>query len=47
MFTVIQLKEKAVQEAETARAIKDKADQEGRGMTEEEVKQFETHIKES
>jgi len=46
-MTVIELREKAVQEAESARAIKDIADQEARGMTEEEALQFDKHLKES
>lgn len=46
-MTVIELKEKAVAEAEEARAIKDKADQEARGMTQEEADLFDNHLKES
>ena len=47
MLTVLELKEKAVVEAEAARAIKDKADEETRGMTEEEAGLFDTHLNES
>jgi HK97 family phage major capsid protein len=46
-MTLIQLKERAVEEAEAAREIKDKADSEGRGMTEEEANEFDKHLKES
>lgn len=46
-MTVIELREKAVAEAEAARAIKDKADQEARGLTQEEADQFDNHLKES
>jgi len=44
---VIELREKAVTEAEAAREIKDKADQEVRGMTEEEALAFDKHLKEA
>ncbi|MAH47558.1 phage major capsid protein [Candidatus Pacearchaeota archaeon] len=47
MLTVAELKERAVTEAEAAREIKDKADQESRGMTEDEAEQFDAHLKES
>jgi HK97 family phage major capsid protein len=46
-MTVIELREKAVSEAEQARAIKDTADQEARGMTAEEALKFDQHIDES
>lgn len=46
-MTVIELREKAVTEAEEARAIKDKADQESRGFTQEEADKFDAHLKES
>ena len=46
-MTVIMLREKAVAEAELARAIKDKADQEARGLTQEEADKFDNHLKES
>lgn len=46
-MTVIELKERAVQEAESARAIKDEADQESRHMTEEEALAFDKHMTES
>lgn len=47
MLTVLQLREKAVQEAESARAVKEKADQEARGLTAEEAAKFDTHLIES
>jgi HK97 family phage major capsid protein len=47
MLTVLQLREKAADEAESARAIKDKADQEARGMTGEEAAAFDNHLKEA
>lgn len=47
MFTVIQLREKAATEAEAARDIKDKADQEARGLTQEEADTFDNYLKES
>ena len=46
-MTVIELREKAVEEAEAARAIKDKADQEARGLRQEEADKFDSHLKES
>jgi len=46
-MTVIELREKAVEEAESARAIKDKADSEARGLTQEEADKFDNHLKES
>lgn len=46
-MTVLQLREKAVAEAEAAREIKDKADQEARGLTQEEAQQIDNHIKEA
>jgi HK97 family phage major capsid protein len=46
-MTVIQLREKAVAEAELAREIKDKADQECRGLTEEEASKFDNHLHEA
>jgi len=47
MLTVLQLREKACDEAEAARKIKDKADAESRGMTQEEVDKFNAHLNES
>lgn len=46
-MTIIELREKAVQEAEAARALKDKADQEARGLTAEEALKFDQHLTES
>jgi HK97 family phage major capsid protein len=46
-MTVIELREKAVQEAQLARDIKDKADQQARGLTTEEAGQFDSHLTES
>ena len=46
-MTVIELREKAHAEAEAAREIKDKADQESRGMTEEEAVVFDKHLREA
>jgi HK97 family phage major capsid protein len=46
-MTVIELKERAVKEAEAARAIKDIAEQESRHMTGEEALKFDKHIEES
>lgn len=46
-MTVLELKERAVQEAELAREIKDKADEESRGMTQDEAEKFDTHLAES
>jgi HK97 family phage major capsid protein len=46
-MTVIELRERAVREAEAARAIKDTADQESRHMTAEEALKFDKHIEES
>jgi len=46
-MTVKELRERAVQEAEAARAIKDKADEESRGLTQEEADKFDNHLKES
>lgn len=43
MATVIEIRERAVSEAEAARDIKDKADAESRGMTNEEQEQFDAH----
>ena len=43
-MTVAELKERAALEAETARGIKDKADQESRGMTSDEASIFDTHM---
>jgi HK97 family phage major capsid protein len=43
-MTVAELKERAALEAETARGIKDKADQEGRGMTSDEASIFDEHM---
>lgn len=44
---VIQLREKAVAEAEAARLLKDTADIESRGMNEEEALKFDQHLRES
>ena len=46
-MTVVEIKEKAAFEAEEARKIKDLADSEGRGLTEEEALKFDKHLKES
>jgi len=46
-MTVIELRERAVKEAEAAREIKDKADEEVRGMTQEEADKFDNHLKEA
>jgi HK97 family phage major capsid protein len=46
-MTVIELRERAVQEAEDARKIKDKADQENRGLTAEEALALDKHVKEA
>jgi HK97 family phage major capsid protein len=46
-MTVAELKERAVAEAKEARAIKDKTDQEGRGMNPEEVDAFNKHLREA
>ena len=46
-MTVIQIKERAVEEAETARAIRDKAEEESRAMTAEENEDFDKHLKEA
>lgn len=45
MLTVTQLKEKAATEAEAAREIKNKIDEESRHWTQEEVDQFDAHMK--
>lgn len=47
MITVIELREKAVEEAQAARDIKDIADQEARGLTQEEADKFDNHLKEA
>jgi HK97 family phage major capsid protein len=47
MLTVVELREKAAQEAESAREIKDKAESEGRGLTEEEANTFDKHLDEA
>ena len=44
---VIEIKERAVKEAESAREIKDKADQEGRGLNVEEALAFDKHLAEA
>ncbi len=44
---VIKLREKAVEEAEAARALKEKADEESRGLTSDEAFKFDEHLKES
>lgn len=46
-MTVTQLRERAAEEANAARAIKDKADEESRRLTEDEADQFEKHLRES
>lgn len=46
-MTVIQLREKAAQEAESARAIKEAVDQESRNMTKEEALKFDEHLNKS
>lgn len=45
MLTVIQLREKATEEAEASREIVEKTDQESRNMTEEEALKFDQHLK--
>ena len=47
MFTVLQLREKAANEADEATKIKDAADQEIRDMTDDEVHDFDKHLKEA
>ena len=47
MPTVLELKEQAALEAEAARTIKDKADSEGRGLTQDEALTFEQHLTKS
>jgi len=46
-MTVIEIREKAVSESESAREIKDKCDQEARGLTQEEADKFDAHLRES
>lgn len=46
-MTVIELKERAAQEAELARDIKDRTDAEGRGLTEAEANEYDRHCDES
>jgi len=46
-MTVIQIKELAVEKAESARAIRDKADEESRAMTAEENETFDGFLKEA
>ena len=46
-MTVLELREKAHAEAEAAREIKDKADQESRGLNEEEALAFDKHLREA
>jgi HK97 family phage major capsid protein len=46
-MTVRELRERAAQEAKAAREIKEKVDAEGRGMTEEEAKDHDKHVKEA
>jgi len=46
-MTVLELREKAASEADAAREIKDKADQESRGLTVEEVDEFTKHLREA
>ena len=44
---VLELRELAVQEAEAAREVSEKAEAEGRGLTEEEAYEFEKHLNKS
>ena len=44
MLTVLQLREQAVREAESARAIQEKADDETRGLTTDEERLFDDHL---
>ena len=44
MLTVLQLREKAAEAAEAARAVKEKTDEEARGFTEEEATEFDNHL---
>jgi len=46
-MTVLELREKAASEAEAAREIRDKADQENRGLTEDEATGFDKHLREA
>lgn len=46
-MTVRELRERAAAEAKCARDIKDKADSESRGLTEEEANEHDTHVKEA
>jgi hypothetical protein len=46
-MTVLQLREKVIFHTEEARKIKDKADEESRGMTEEEVLEFDKNMREA
>lgn len=46
-MTVIELREKAVEEAEAARVIKDKAEAEGRGLTADEGQDLDVHLQEA
>jgi len=46
-MTIIQIKELAVEKAESARAIRDKAEEESRAMTAEENEDFDKHLKEA
>jgi len=46
-MTVTELRERAAFEAEEARKIKDKVDEEGRGMNEDEVHEFDKHVNEA
>lgn len=46
-MTVLELREKAAEEAQLARDIKDKCDQEGRGMNTDEAVDFDKHLVEA
>jgi HK97 family phage major capsid protein len=46
-MTVLELREKVIFHTEEARKIKDKADEESRGMTEEEVLEFDKNMREA
>jgi HK97 family phage major capsid protein len=46
-MTVTELRERAVAEAEAARAIKDKADEEGRGLNADEAHEYDKHLQEA
>lgn len=46
-MTVVEIRERSVKEAEAAREIKDKADEESRGLNEEEALKFDQHLREA